>query len=289
MSIRTVKNITNHATIDGVVPGVRGQRSLPTRELGVVDPFVMLDHIGPETLAEDFYVNGHMHPHRGFETLTIMFEGTMYHVDSSGYSETLSTGSTQNMVAGSGIQHGGDMAADPDTNVFHEVQLWVNMPAAAKMGQPSVTSAHAGQKPIIGYPTHTVEVITGTVDGQTSPLTTTQPTTVARIQTTDAGSIAIADIPTDWNAALYVLAGRATVAKSPVSALQTVLFNNDGDGIEFEATGPGADLLLITGLPIGEPLAMGGPFVMNTAAEIAKAEADFAAGVFDNITLATSN
>lgn len=286
MSARSTRSITRHTRIDGVVPGVRGQRALPTRELGVVDPFVMLDHIGPDTLADDFYVNGQMHPHRGFETLTIMFEGEMYHVDTAGFHETLSTGSTQNMVAGSGIQHGGDMAADPNTNVFHEVQLWVNMPAATKMQRPSITSAHTGEKPIVEHAHGTIEVITGTIDGHTSPLATTQPTTVARIQTTSAGPITIAGIDRTWNVVAYVLRGSIHVDAAPAHAYESILFNNDGDDINLTSTAPGADVLLIAGEPIGEPLAMGGPFVMNTNQELAQAESDFAAGKFDDVTLA---
>ncbi|MGI9604485.1 MAG: pirin family protein, partial [Acidimicrobiales bacterium] len=101
---RTVAEITGHERIDGVVPGVRGQRAFPIASRAVVDPFVMLDHIGPAQLPDDFAVDGHMHPHRGFETLTMMFEGVMNHLDSTGFGEHLPSGSTQNMVAGRGIQ-----------------------------------------------------------------------------------------------------------------------------------------------------------------------------------------
>ena len=216
----------------------------------------------------------------------MMFEGAMFHVDSAGFRETLATGSTQNMVAGSGIQHGGDMAADPGTHVFHEVQLWVNMPAATKMEPPSITSAHAGDKPIIDRGHYSIEVITGTVDGQTSPLATTQPTTVAPIQTTGVGAIAVGDIDADWNVIAYVLRGSIDVAGQHVEQFRSVLFNSDGDTIDLTSTGAGADVLLLTGSPIGEPIVMGGPFVMNTSAEIDQAQADFAAGQFDNVILA---
>ncbi|MGI9624245.1 MAG: pirin family protein [Acidimicrobiales bacterium] len=285
MSPRTVQTITGYSRIDGVVPGVRGQRSLPTRDLGVVDPFVMLDHIGPERLPEDFYVSGHMHPHRGFETLTMMFEGKMFHVDSAGFREELASGSTQNMVAGSGIQHGGDMAADPDTNVFHEVQLWVNMPASTKMEPPSIASARAGNKPRIHFDHYELEVITGTIAGETSPLRTTQPTTIAHIRTKGAGPVVVEGIDPKWNSLLYVLKGSVSVGGAVIESYQTVLFANDGDTVEFEATDPGSEILLMAGQPIGEPIAMGGPYVMNTRAEIEQAESDFAAGMFENVTL----
>jgi redox-sensitive bicupin YhaK (pirin superfamily) len=289
MTIRSLRSITGHSRIDGVVPGVRGQRSFPTSELRTLDPFVMLDHIGPEHLAEDFYIDGHFHPHRGFETLTIMFEGLMHHVDTAGFRETLATGSTQNMAAGSGIQHGGDMAADPDTHVFHELQLWVNMPAATKMRAPSISTAHAGDKPILDRGHYSIEVIVGTIDGQTSPLATTQPTTVARIQTSGPGLVSVDGIDPAWNAAIYSLRGTAQIADQPLNAYETATLENDGDSIELASTGPDADLLLITGKPIGEPVVMGGPYVMNTQHEIEQANADFAAGKFDNVTLASTS
>ena len=288
MSARTVRSITGHSRIDGVVPGVRGQRAFPTRELGIIDPFVMLDHIGPEKLADDFYVDGHMHPHRGFETLTMMFEGIMYHVDTSGFREELNTGSTQNMVAGSGIQHGGDMAADSNTNVFHEVQLWVNMPAATKMQLPSISSAHSGDKPLLDRGHYSIEVITGTVGGETSPLSTTQPTTVLRIQTTGAGPVSIEGIDPGWNSMAYALRGLFEADEQTVDSYQTVLFNNDGDTLELTSLRLGADILILAGEPIDEPVAMGGPFVMNTQAEIAQAEADFASGKFDHVTTSST-
>jgi redox-sensitive bicupin YhaK (pirin superfamily) len=229
-----------------------------------------------------------MHPHRGFETLTMMFEGIMYHVDTAGFEETVATGSTQNMIAGSGIQHGGSMAADPETSVFHEVQLWVNMPAATKMEPPAIRTAHAGEKPIIEHDHYSIEVITGTIDGQTSPLTTTQPTTVARIQTTGPGPITVGEIDPTWSAVAYVLQGEIEIDGHHLDTYQTALFNNDGSAIQLTSTDSNADILLITGKPIGEPVAMGGPFVMNTQEEIAQAETDFAAGLFDDVTLASA-
>lgn len=179
------------------------------------------------------------------------------------------------------------MAADPETHVFHEVQLWVNMPAATKMEAPSISSAHAGEKPILDRGHYSVEVIAGTIDGQTSPLATTQPTTVARIQTTGPGPITIDGIDPSWNAAIYGLQGTANVAGQTLDPYQTAVLHNDGDSIVLTSTGPGADLLLMTGEAIGEPVVMGGPYVMNTQEEIEQANADFAAGKFDNVTLAS--
>ncbi len=288
ITTRAVRSVTPHDQIDGVVPGVRGQRALPTSGLGVVDPFVMLDHIGPERLDDDFFVDGHMHPHRGFETVTMMFEGVMHHIDTAGFRETLSSGSTQNMIAGSGIQHGGDMAADPDTNVFHEVQLWVNMPATTKMNPPAISSAQAGDKPVLEFGHATLEIITGEIAGRRSPLQTTQPTTIARIQSSAAGAITVDDVDPTWNVVAYVLQGGATVNGHAVSQFDTVLFDQAEGAVIIETGGTPADILILAGEPINEPVVLGGPFVMNTNAEIDQANADFAAGRFDHVQLASS-
>ncbi|MEM7092614.1 MAG: pirin-like C-terminal cupin domain-containing protein [Actinomycetota bacterium] len=287
-TIRSIRSVTAHDRIDGVVPGVRGQRALPTHGLGMVDPFVMLDHIGPQTLHEGFYVDGHMHPHRGFETITMMFEGVMHHVDTAGFRETLSTGSTQNMVAGSGIQHGGDMAADPDTNTFHEVQLWINTPAAAKMNPPAISSAHVGEKPILDLGHATIEVITGELHGHRSPLQTTQPTTVLRVQSFGTGSTTVEELDATWNVVAYMLQGAAVINGRTVSQFDTVLFDRAAGAISIDTDDEPADILLLAGKPIGEPVVLGGPFVMNTQAEIDQAHADFAAGRFDRVELASS-
>ncbi|MGI9600335.1 MAG: pirin family protein, partial [Acidimicrobiales bacterium] len=216
----------------------------------------------------------------GFETLTMMFEGVMNHLDSTGFGEHLPSGSTQNMVAGRGIQHGGDMAADPDTHTFHEVQLWVTMPAATKMDPPSIESVMRHDKPHIDLGHHTIEVITGSVDGQSSPLRTTQPTRVLRIETSGPGPIVISDIDPDWNAIVYVLRGAVHTTEQRVEAYSTIVFAGDGDTIELQADDQPSEMLVLTGLPTDEPIAMGGPWVMNTKDELRQAQADFEAGLF---------
>jgi len=279
MKPRSVATVTAHRRIDGVVPGVRGQRAFPTQDRPVLDPFVMLDHIGPQRLEPGFFVDGVMHPHRGFETLTMMFEGQMHHVDSTGFREELRTGSTQNMIAGRGIQHGGSMEADADTHVFHEVQLWVNMPASTKMRPPSISSAHAGDKPTIDNSSHVVEVITGSVDGRTSPLETTQSTRIVRVLVRSEAQVVLESIPDGWTAAVYVLKGRATVGGRDLSEFALATFASDGDCVVIDSPAPGSELLIVTGEPIGEPVAMGGPWVMNTRQELEQANADLADGL----------
>ena len=278
-SVRGVESVTGHTRIDGVVPGVRGQRAFPIPERKVLDPFVMLDHIGPEQVSSDFYVDGHMHPHRGFETLTMMFEGVMHHVDSTGFRERLDAGATQNMRAGSGIQHGGDMAADPETGRFHEVQLWVTTPAVHKMDPPQIASQSAAETPTVDRSGHRVRVITGEYEGARALLETSQPTRVLRV-TADADSeVVVDDVPRHWTGIVYVLAGAVEIEGERVGAFHTVTLDRDGDRIVFRALA-GSDVLVLTGEPTGEPIVMGGPWVMNAREELAQAHADFEAGRF---------
>ena len=135
---KKIKEIYGSKNIDGLIPGIKGQRAFPTLNFRATDPFVMLDHIGPEVVGSDWFLDGkgHDHPHRGFETLTFMFEGSMQHRDSLGNRIELTSGSVQRMNAGSGIIHGGDMASDSITHRFHEMQLWVNNPKDEKMSLP---------------------------------------------------------------------------------------------------------------------------------------------------------
>ncbi|MDX2379857.1 MAG: pirin-like C-terminal cupin domain-containing protein, partial [Acidimicrobiia bacterium] len=213
-------------------------------------------------------------------TLTMMFEGVMHHVDSTGFRETLPSGSTQNMRAGSGIRHGGDMAADPASNVFHEVQLWVTTPSVHKMDAPSINTAQPGEMPIIDRGDHRIEIVTGNVDGVTSPLTTTQPTRVLHVTAEGGARIEVDAIDSAWNALIYVLRGSIVVGGRTLEKFTMVAYDHDGDTVAATAGDAGVELLVLTGLPTGEPIAMGGPWVMNTRDELAQADEDFRAGKF---------
>ncbi|MEL7209273.1 MAG: pirin-like C-terminal cupin domain-containing protein, partial [Actinomycetota bacterium] len=185
---------------------------------------------------------------------------------------------TQNMRAGRGIRHGGDMAADPDTHVFHEVQLWVTTPRRHKMDPPAINTAHAGDKPVVEQDGVVVEVITGAFVGHESPLSTTQPTRVLRVTSPDGGDLVIDDIDETWSAALYVLRGAVVTSGHRATEYQTVVL---GPGADLALTiEPGAELLIMTAEPTDEPIAMGGPWVMNTREELLQADRDFEAGLF---------
>ncbi len=279
---KSIRSISGYARINGVVPGIKGQRAFPTAELPGLDPFVMLDHIGPQKMQPDYYVNGAAHPHRGFETITFMFEGIMKHVDSLGNKVTLESGSVQRMNAGSGIQHGGDMAVDPETQIFHEVQLWVNLPGSEKMSAPNIQNVTTDNIPTLNYSGANIRVIAGELEGVKGPIDTTVPIVALHILANKMSVVTIPAVPKDFNTVLYVMQGNAEVAGQQIDENQTVKFTKEGSKVRM-AIAEGSQLLLLAGEPINEPVVMGGPFVMNTREEIEQAFADFESGTFGEI------
>ncbi len=282
--IRTINTITGHSRIDGVVPGVRGQRAFPNRELRTLDPFVMLDHIGPQHLGTEYYVDGSnsSHPHRGFETLTFMFDGQMKHVDSLGNKAELKTGDVQRMNAGRGIQHGGDFLSDPSTGNFHEVQLWVNAPANEKMSEPNIHNVKSHEFPMVTQQNQSIRVICGKLLGVQGPMETLATTQIAHVISEAKGKVKITGLTNSNNVGAYVLKGSYSMDGTQFSQGEMVVFNKDGDELELKAAYAG-ELLVISGKPLNQPVVMGGPFVMNTQDEIEQAYQDFDKGLFGTI------
>lgn len=278
---KTIKSIHGYKNIDGLIPRVRGQRAFPTNEFKASDPFVMLDHIGPEKVGKDFFLDGkgHDHPHRGFETITFMFEGNMQHRDSLGNRAELKSGSVQRMNAGSGIIHGGDMASDSQTERFHEMQLWVNNPASEKMSQPDIHNLPDEDIPNKIDGNLNLRVISGALNGMKSPLKTKAETQIAHLIAKGSGTIEIGEFSTSNNVMVYVLEGNAMIDNTVVREFQLAVFNQEGNTIHIETEHP-TELLVLSGKPINEPIAFGGPFVMNTHEEINQANIDFQQGKF---------
>lgn len=284
MKLKQVEQIYAPQNINGVVPGIRGQRAFPSFEAKHTDPFVLLDHIGPQYVGKDFSIDGsgHDHPHRGFETVTIMLEGMLHHRDSLGNRLTLDSGGVQRMNAGAGIIHGGDMSADPDTGRFHEVQLWVNNHSSQKMSTPELYHVNGSDVPALAHAHGTLRVFAGTVNGMTGPLKTRTPTQIAHFKLSGLGTLQVGPLEEGHVAFIYVLDGSLEVNDTSVSTHHLVDLSDVGDSIEIDGA-KNAEGLILTGKPLGEPVAMGGPFVMNTQEEIRQAEIDFAMGLFGQI------
>jgi quercetin 2,3-dioxygenase len=253
-----------------------------------LDPFIHMDQMGEVEYGPGEPKGTPWHPHRGFETVTYMIDGTFQHQDSIGGGGLITDGDTQWMTAGGGILH---IEAPPEDLVvsgglFHGVQLWVNLPRADKMIAPRYQDIGSSNVALLSSPDGGAlfRVIAGDLGGHSGPGSTHSPMTMVHA-TLSAG--AKVDIPwrPDFNALVYVLGGNGTVGtdRHPVRTGQLVVFG-DGDALTMAADAtqdsrtPALEILVLGGRPIREPVYAYGPFVMNTREEVAQAFEDYQAG-----------
>ena len=282
---RAVERIVRgQPTSDG--DGVRLTRVLTQPLQRRLDPFLMLDAFGSDSASD--YVGGFPdHPHRGFETVTIMLEGRMRHRDSVGNVGLLEPGSVQWMTAGRGIVHS-EMPEQQEGRMAG-FQLWVNLAAADKMTAPAYRDVAPASVPETTDAAGVrVRVIAGASHGVAGAVTRPKTEPIVLDLTIPPGAGFEAELPAGHNAFAYVF-GAATVAVGGDGAATAVepermaiLANDGADGIRFavaaDAAAP-ARVLVVAGRPLGEPIAQYGPFVMNTTAELQRAFADFQSGV----------
>jgi hypothetical protein len=251
--------------------------------LADLDPFVHMDQMGEVDYAPYEPKGTDWHPHRGFETVTYMIDGTMQHQDSNGGGGVISNGATQWMTAGSGILH---IETPPEALVvsgglFHGIQLWVNLPSRDKMVGPRYQPLEADEVTLLASDdgASLVRLIAGDLAGHRGPGSTYTPITVAHATVAPGSRLELPWRP-DFNALAYVLAGEGAAGSDgrPIAAGQLARFGA-GDRLVLSA-GANAPLevLLLGGQPIREPVASYGPFVMNTKAELQQAMDDFQAG-----------
>ena len=279
------------------------RRAFAGVDLARLDPFVHMDQMGEVDYAPGEPKGTAWHPHRGFETVTYIIDGTFRHQDSNGGGGLITNGDTQWMTAGGGILH---IEEPPEELVvsgglFHGFQLWVNLPSALKMTPPRYQDIRAGQVALLSSADGgaLLRVIAGSFAGPSSsgesggvvppgqhsgPGVTHTPISLVHA-TVSAGAQVRLPWRADFNSLGYVLAGSGTVGaeKRPVRMGQLAVFGA-GDAITF-AAGPkqDMDILLLGGQPIGEPVAAYGPFVMNTRAELVQAFEDYQAGRLGSI------
>jgi quercetin 2,3-dioxygenase len=252
-------------------------------DLSDLDPFVHMDQMGEVDYAPGEPRGTDWHPHRGFETVTYMIDGTFQHQDSNGGGGVITDGATQWMTAGGGILH---IETPPDDLVikgglFHGVQLWVNLPAKDKMVAPRYQSLEGDEVTLLASDDGgaLVRLIAGEAAGHRGPGSTHTPITVAHV-TLSPGARLVLPWPADFNALAYVLSGRGTagVERRPVDSGQLIVFGA-GDSVTLDGHASRTlDVLLLGGRPIREPVATYGPFVMNTRSELAQALEDYRAG-----------
>lgn len=265
------------------------RRSFPNRFLHMVDPFLLLDHMGPMTFGPGEGVGAPDHPHRGFETVTYMLRGSFEHHDSVGNHGVLGPGDVQWMTAGAGVVHSEtpESGFNARGGTLEGVQLWVNLPAKDKMVPPRYQDTPASAIPLVELPdgAGTVRVIAGEAAGEGAVIDTRTPIRFLHVTLRPGGTFR-ATAPGDHNAFVYVLSGEGEVGGRRLREGQMGLLG-DGDEAAFSVPADaGADwsALLITGRPIREPVARWGPFVMNTEAEIHQAVRDFQEGRLGRIT-----
>jgi quercetin 2,3-dioxygenase len=287
MTERKVASVTTAPSgLEG--EGFPVRRAFAGVDLARLDPFVHMDQMGEVDYGPGEPKGTPWHPHRGFETVTYIIDGTFRHQDSNGGGGLITNGDTQWMTAGGGILH---IEAPPEELVvtgglFHGIQLWVNLPARLKMTPPRYQDIRAGQVALLSSADGgaLLRVIAGAFGGHGGPGITHTPISLVHA-TVSAGARVRLPWRADFNALAYVLAGSGTagVEKRPIRMGQLAAFG-DGDALTL-AAGPKGDLdvLLLGGEPIREPVAAYGPFVMNTREELVQAFEDYQAGRLGSI------
>jgi redox-sensitive bicupin YhaK (pirin superfamily) len=253
-----------------------------------LSPFLLLDYAGPAEFTPADRPRGvGEHPHRGFETVTLVYSGEVAHRDSTGQGGVIGPGDVQWMTAGSGILHEEfhSEAFSRAGGALEMVQLWVNLPAKDKMTTPGYQAIRSSDIPEVGLAEGqgAVRVIAGEFGGQTGPARTHSPMHVWDMSLSQGGNVEL-PLPEGWNTALVVLKGSVTVNGNTVATgPQLVLLGNAGDSLMLEATVDSV-MVLLSGEPIDEPIVGYGPFVMNTQDEIRQAIADINNGRFGQIS-----
>ena len=263
--------------------GVKLIRSIATRTVDHVDPFLLFDHFGSKDPAD--YIKGFpMHPHRGIETVTYMISGHVNHKDSIGNSGSITDGDVQWMTSGRGIMH--EEMPQPHADEMVGFQLWVNLPARLKLTNPRYQNIRSDQIPEIRCDDGVkIRVIAGEVDGVHGPVKeiVAEPTYLD-ISIPPNGTFS-QSIVRGHAAFAYIFKGEGVFENgdaepgNPISHPRLIVFG-DGDQVSVRAADPGVRFLLVSGKPLNEPIARWGPFVMNTRAEIEQTLAEIKNGTF---------
>jgi redox-sensitive bicupin YhaK (pirin superfamily) len=284
MTTRSVKQLV-HATPQLEGEGMIVTRPFPTARLDQLDPFLLLDRMGPVTHGPDEAKGAPDHPHRGFETVTYVLEGAMEHGDSQGNHGRIEAGDVQWMTAGSGVIHSEMPSEEIRRNGgrLHGFQLWVNLPRRDKMMKPRYQELRAAEIPTATSADGkvTVTVIAGESLGTRATIDTRTPIMYLHIKLA-AGARFTQAIPETYNAFAFIVSGEAAFGDRLARENDVLIFDSNGDEVTFSSEG-GAELLLIGGVPLHEPVARYGPFVMNTPGEIRQAMLDYQSGRFGEI------
>jgi redox-sensitive bicupin YhaK (pirin superfamily) len=268
-------------TLEGAGFAVR--RPFPTAALDHVDPFLLLDEMGPSELGPGEAKGAPDHPHRGFETVTYLLAGEMEHRDSSGHAGRLRPGDVQWMTAGAGVVHSEMPSAEFQRagGRMHGFQLWVNLPRRDKLMAPRYQEFPGARIPVARSEDGavTVRVLAGEALGARAVIDTRTPIVYLHYTLQPGGRVR-QPVPASYTACAYVFAGDARVGPDdrPVGDAQLAIFGEDGEEVALAAPATRTEVLLLAGEPLREPVARYGPFVMNSPGEIRQALLDYQAG-----------
>lgn len=279
---RIIRDVHQHWVGDG----------FPVRSLfsygggNAFDPFLLLDYAGPHQFAPEQAKRGvGEHPHKGFETVTILYQGELEHGDSSGGHGTIGPGDVQWMTAASGIVHEEfhSRRFAQEGGMLEMVQLWVNLPAKDKASPPKYQDLRDDQFPRVSLPNEagTARVIAGEFMGQVGVASTFTPINVWDLQIAAASKAEI-EVPVGHTCVFIVQHGNVTIQGETAQAVELIQFEREGSVVLLESESA-ARILVLTGQPIGEPVVGQGPFVMNTREEIQQAMRDYQTGALGHL------
>lgn len=282
MTHRTLKRV--HSAIRDDIADLTTRRPLPGPALSDLNPFLFLNHHGPQVYPpHNSGLPFGPHPHRGFETVTFVLDGSLAHSDTGGHESVIDAGGIQWMTAGSGLIH-----AELSPESFMErggsleiLQLWLNLPARMKMTTPRYIGVQKGSIPSVITPDGKAQVklISGDWHGSRGPVESLTNTFMSVVEMSPGSTVTFSELA-GRQLFLYVARGRIGIEGKEVSQFNLAQLDNEGDTLELVATEASA-LLFGHAEPIDEPIAAGGPFVMNTQDELRQAMADYHAGKFN--------
>ncbi|MGZ3499263.1 MAG: pirin family protein [Vulcanimicrobiaceae bacterium] len=282
-SVTAIRVVPAQRVVEG--GGFVVHRPFPVQGLSYFDPILLIDEMGPVEYGPGEAIGAPDHPHRGFETVTYIIDGAMEHEDSHGHRGAIRSGDVQWMTAGAGVIH----SEMPSQEIMqrggkmHGFQIWVNLPRDRKLSQPRYQEYNSRQLPVVTGSGSWIRIIAGEVDGKRSPIETAVPTTMLHVKLAPKASATI-NIAPGSNAVVHTIGGAGTVEGTAlrehdvalIAQSPTTLHLTAADDHPFEA-------LVLAGVPLNEPVARYGPFVMNTTQEIQQAFSDFQSGRFGEI------
>ena len=281
MSDKTIRRV--HQAMRDDIGDLLTQRPLPNAHLDQLDPFLFLNHHGPQTYAPDNHgLPFGPHPHRGFETVTFIIEGMLTHKDSAGHESVIRAGGVQWMTAGRGIVHAEISPREflRDGGPLEILQLWINLPGHLKMTAPAYTGLQREQIPALAIDggDATMHLVAGEWEGTRGPVASLTGVFMSMLEMRQGARVRLPGLLAR-TVFLYVVRGLITVGGQRAAGFHLVELNPGGDVLDLTAE---SDTLLLFGhaAPIGEPVVAHGPFVMNTREQIAEAINDYQAGRF---------